>query len=143
MYWSSQVAVGFDNGFRVRVFGTKGSLDWCQESPNYLKVATLDKPLEIISRGRTQMYPNAQKYSRIPSGHPEGYFEAFANLYTAFGSTLSNKLNGEIQSDTELDFPDIQAGVRGVKYIENVWRALKRGLFGWICNLSEKERRHA
>ena len=127
MYWSSQIAVGFDNGFRVRIFGTKASIDWCQESPNYLKVAYLDKPLEIISRGRTELYPNAQKYSRIPSGHPEGYYEAFANLYTTFGSALNKKLHGEIPSNEELDFPDIQAGVRGVKFIEKCVESSRAG----------------
>ncbi|MFC2167971.1 Gfo/Idh/MocA family protein [Acidobacteriota bacterium] len=127
MYWSSQVAIGFDNGFRVRIFGTKGSIDWCQERPNYLRVATLGKPVEIISRGRTPLYPNAQKYSRIPAGHPEGYYEAFANLYSAFGSALNKKLNGEIKSNMELDFPDIHTGVRGVKYIEKCVESSRAG----------------
>lgn len=118
LYWSSQIAVGFDNGFRVRIFGTKASIDWCQESPNYLKVSYLDKPSEIISRGRTDLYPSAQKYSRIPSGHPEGYYEAFANLYTTFGSALNKKKHGDTLSNEDLDFPDTHDGVRGVKYIE-------------------------
>lgn len=134
MYWSSQIAVGFDNGFRVRIFGTKASIDWCQESPNYLKVSSLNKSLEIISRGRTELYPNAQKYSRIPSGHPEGYYEAFANLYTAFGSALNKKLSKheeETPSSEEWDFPDIQAGVRGVKYIEKCVESSRSGA-AWV-----------
>jgi len=128
MYWSSQIAVGFDNGFRVRIFGTKGSLDWYQERPNYLKVSYLNKPVEIISRGRTDLYPNAQKYSRIPSGHPEGYFEAFANLYTSYGSALNKKLKNKKNLRSEdLDFPDIKAGVQGVKYIEKCVESSKAG----------------
>jgi predicted dehydrogenase len=118
LYWSSQIAIGHDNGFRFRVYGTKASLEWCQESPNYLKVSHPDKPLEIYSRGRTDLYPHAQSYSRIPSGHPEGYFEAFANVYSTFAAALTKKFAGETLTDRDVDYPDVQAGVLGVKYIE-------------------------
>lgn len=131
MYWSSQIAVGFDNGFRVRIFGTKASIDWCQESPNYLKVSYLGKPSEIISRGRTDLYPNAQKYSRLPSGHPEGYYEAFANLYSAFGLALNKKLSGDALPKEDFEFPGILAGVQGVKYIEKCVESSRAGA-SWV-----------
>lgn len=131
LYWSSQVAIGHDNGFRVRIYGTKASLDWCQESPDYLKVSRLDKPSEILSRGRTKLYPHAQSYSRIPSGHPEGYFEAFANIYSTFGTALAKKLSGEMPSSADIDFPDVHAGVQGVKFIEKCVESSRAGA-AWV-----------
>lgn len=131
LYWSSQIAVGFDNGFRVRIFGTKASIDWCQENPNYLRISYLDKPSEILSRGRTELYPMAQKYSRIPSGHPEGYYEAFANLYTAFCLALNKKQREEPLSSEDLDFPGIHDGVQGVRYIEKCVESSKAGAI-WV-----------
>lgn len=118
LYWSSQIAVGQDNGFRVRIYGTQAGMEWCQESPNYLKISHLDRPTEIISRGRTDLYPHAQSYSRIPSGHPEGYFEAFANIYSTFTAALHKKLAGETLSTANLDWPDVNSGIQGVKFIE-------------------------
>ena len=131
LYWSSQIAIGHDNGFRVRIFGTKASLDWCQEKPNYLKISYLNKPTEIVSRGRDEFYPHAQKYSRIPSGHPEGYFEAFANLYSTFIPALAKKISGETLSEDDLDFPGVEAGIQGVKYIERCVESSKKGVI-WI-----------
>ena len=74
LYWSSQVAVGNDNGLRLRIYGTKGAAEWFQETPNTARVSLLDRPTETISRGRDPMSPRAQGLSRLPSGHPEGVF---------------------------------------------------------------------
>jgi predicted dehydrogenase len=131
LYWSSQIAIGHDNGFRVRIFGTKASLEWCQEKPDYLKISYLNKPTEIVSRGRDEFYPHAQKYSRIPPGHPEGYFEAFANLYSTFIPALAKKISGETLSEDDLDFPGVKAGIQGVKYIERCVESSKKGAV-WI-----------
>lgn len=131
LYWSSQVAVGHDNGLRVRIYGTKASLEWAQEDPNYARISFLDKPTEIISRGRDDLYSHAQSYSRIPAGHPEGYFEAFANIYSTFITALTKKLAGESLAQEELDFPGVNEGVQGVKFIEKCVESSKKGAV-WI-----------
>jgi predicted dehydrogenase len=118
VYWCSQIAVGNDNGLRVRIFGSKASIEWAQENPNYLKISYLDKPTEIISRGRDALYPGADAYSRIPPGHPEGYFEAFANIYKAFISFIMKKRNGSEILPEDLDFPQAAEGEQGVTFIE-------------------------
>jgi len=118
VYWCSQIAVGNDNGLRVRIFGSKASIEWAQENPNYLKISYLEKPTEIISRGRDALYPGADAYSRIPSGHPEGYFEAFANIYKAFISFIMKKRNGSEILPEDLDFPKAAEGEQGVTFIE-------------------------
>jgi predicted dehydrogenase len=118
MYWSSQIAVGHDNGFRVRIYGTKGGLEWCQESPNYARVSFVGKPTETLSRGRGEMYPRAANLSRIPAGHPEGYFEAFANVYSTFLTTLDKKISGEELTADDLDYPGVADGIQGVRFIE-------------------------
>ncbi len=118
LYWCSQIAVGNDNGLRVRVFGSKGSIEWAQENPNYMTVASLEKPTQIMSRGRDAIYPIGESFSRIPAGHPEGYFEAFANVYKAFISYLTKTKNGEELLPEDLDFPGVAMGIDGVKFIE-------------------------
>ncbi len=123
--------MGHDNGLRVRIYGTKGSCEWSQEVPNYAKIHYLGKPGETISRGRDSLYPHAQSYSRIPAGHPEGYFEAFANIYSTFCKALSKKLAGESLREEELDFPKVQEGVQGVKFIEKCVKSSKKGAI-WI-----------
>ncbi|MCK4431093.1 MAG: Gfo/Idh/MocA family oxidoreductase [Candidatus Aminicenantes bacterium] len=131
LYWSSQIAVGHDNGLRVRIYGTKASLEWSQENPNYLKVSYLDKPTETVSRGRDELYPHAQGYSRIPSGHPEGYFEAFANIYSTFITALKKKISGGALSEDDLDFPGVEAGIQGVRFIERSVESSQKGAV-WI-----------
>jgi len=127
LYWSSQIAVGHDNGLRIRVYGTKASLEWAQENPNYLKVSYLDKGTEMLSRGRDKLYPHAASYSRIPSGHPEGYFEAFANIYNTFSKALLKKKAGEALTDDDLDFPTVQDGISGVKFIDACVASSQKG----------------
>ena len=131
LYWSSQIAVGHDNGLRVRIYGTKGSLEWLQEDPNYAKICDLNKPTVTISRGRDDLYSHAQNYSRIPAGHPEGYFEAFANIYSTFCDALGKKLAGESLSVEEIDFPGVEDGIQGVKFIEKCVESSKNGAI-WI-----------
>jgi predicted dehydrogenase len=118
LYWCSQIAVGNDNGLRIRIFGSKGSIEWAQENPNYMTVSFLDKPTQIISRGRDTLYSIGESFSRIPAGHPEGYFEAFANVYKAFINYLTKTKNGEELLPEDLDFPGVTMGVDGVRFIE-------------------------
>jgi predicted dehydrogenase len=131
LYWSSQIAVGYDNALRVRIFGSKGSLEWCQENPNYLTVARLGQPTVVLSRGRDGFYEHAQSYSRIPSGHPEGYFEAFANIYKTFTAALRKKLSGGRLTEKDLDFPSVDEGVSGVRFIGKCVESSERGA-AWV-----------
>jgi predicted dehydrogenase len=131
IYWSSQIAVGHDNGLRVRIYGTKAGLEWAQESPNYLKVSYIDKPTEFISRGRDKMSPRAQALSRIPSGHPEGYFEAFANIYNTYLTALGKRKSGQPIGGDDLDFPGVEDGVRGVRFIERCVESSNKGAV-WV-----------
>jgi predicted dehydrogenase len=131
VYWSSQVAPGHDNALRLRIYGTEGAFEWFQETPNTARVSFLDRPSGILSRGRDPMSPRAQSLSRIPSGHPEGYFEGFANLYSTFITALTKKLRGEALSADDLDFPDVEDGVRGVRYIEKCVESSAKGAV-WV-----------
>jgi len=131
LYWSSQIAVGHDNGFRVRIYGSKASLEWVQENPNHVKVSYIDKPTEILSRGRDKMYPRAQALSRIPAGHPEGYFEAFANIYSIFLTALNKKISREKLTQDDLDFPGVEDGIRGVRFIEKCVESSQKGAV-WV-----------
>jgi predicted dehydrogenase len=116
--WSSQIAAGHDNALRLRIYGTKGAVEWFQETPNTARVSFLDRPSATISRGRDPMSPRAQSLSRLPSGHPEGYFEGFANIYGTFITALAKTLRGEPPAPEDLDFPTVDDGLRGVRYIE-------------------------
>jgi len=127
IYWSSQIAIGHNNDLKVRIFGTRGSIEWGQENPNYLKVAYLDKPAQILSRGRDKLYPLAEKMVRIPSGHPEGYYEAFANIYSNFADALLAKKAGQPLIKEEMDFPMVEDGIRGVKFIGLAVESSKKG----------------
>jgi predicted dehydrogenase len=131
MYWSSQIAVGHDNGFRVRVYGTKASFEWVQENPNYARVSYINKPTEILSRGRDKMYPRAQALSRIPSGHPEGYFECFANIYSTYITALAKFKSGQPWTADDADFPGVEAGIRGVRFIERCVESSAKGA-AWV-----------
>lgn len=131
IYWSSQIAVGNDNGFRIRIFGSKASISWHQENPNYVKIAHVDKPTEWISRGRDKLSPHAQSFSRIPSGHPEGYFEAFANIYVSFITALAKTQAGQELTGRDRDFPGVREGIEGVRFIEKCVESSGRGAV-WI-----------
>jgi predicted dehydrogenase len=131
LFWSSQIAVGHDNGLRVRIFGTKASLEWAQEECNYANAGYIDRPSARLSRGRDKLHPRAQALSRIPSGHPEGYFEAFANIYSKFLGALAAVKAGRKPDTDDLDFPDIRDGVRGVRYIEKCVESSNKGAV-WV-----------
>ena len=115
MYWSSQVAVGNDNALQVRVYGTKGSLEWEQEFPNVLRFTKAGEPTQTLNRGHGYLYPDAA--SRLPSGHSEGYHEAFANIYSRFADALLKLKAGENLDAADLDFPGVDEGIEGVKFI--------------------------
>jgi predicted dehydrogenase len=127
VYWSSQVAVGYDNALKFRIFGSKGTIQWNQELPNYLEVLPLGKPNEVLSRGKDSFYPHAQSYSRVPSGHPEGYFEALGNIYKTYIGALLKLKEGEKPDEADLDFPDVGMGIDGVRFIGKCVESSKKG----------------
>ncbi|WP_197748856.1 Gfo/Idh/MocA family protein [Hymenobacter sp. BT18] len=117
---ATQVAAGEENNLRLRIYGEKGGLDWQQADANTLLVKWLDRPTEIRRTGAGYLSAAARHNSRIPAGHPEGYLEAFANLYRNFALTLLAEQTGQPAPPEALDFPGIEDGVRGMAFIENV-----------------------
>lgn len=117
---ATQIAAGEENNLKIRVYGEKGGLEWKQEDANSLLIKWLDKPTEIYRAGSGYLNSFASHNCRTPAGHPEGYLEAFANLYKNFSLTLKAKLNGEQPKEEWLDFPSVNEGVRGMAFIENV-----------------------
>jgi len=117
---ASQIAAGEENALKIKVYGEKGSLEWHQEEPNTLKVKWLDAPSQLYRTGQGYLSAAALFNSRTPSGHPEGYLEAFANIYRNFALTLKAQLEGATPTAEMLDFPGVEEGVRGMAFIENV-----------------------
>lgn len=123
---ATQVAAGEENALKIRLYGERGGLEWSQMEPNTLLVKWLDKPTQIFRAGTNGFLHNDALFNaRTPSGHPEGYLEAFANLYRNFALTLSARLDG-IEVPAVLDFPTVDDGIRGMAFIENVVRSSKR-----------------
>ncbi|MFY0252574.1 Gfo/Idh/MocA family protein [Chitinophaga sp. 30R24] len=122
---ASQVAAGEENALKIRVYGEKGGIEWAQQEPNTLLVKWQDKPTEIYRAGSGYTYESSYMThnTRTPGGHPEGYLEAFGNLYRNFAQTLSAKINGVQASPESLDFPGVNEGVRGMAFIDNVVRS--------------------
>ena len=105
------------NGLVVRIFGTKGAIEWVQENPNVLYVTPKGEPTRVYNRGMGYISESAQAFSRLPSGHPEGVYEAFANIYRAWTGALLKRANGEPLTEADLDFPTLEDGLNGVKFI--------------------------
>lgn len=102
-----------------------------ERTPNTARVSFLGRPSATLSRGRDPMSARAQSLSRLPSGHPEGYFEGFANIYSTFITALAKKLRGEALTADDLDFPGVEEGVQGVKYIEKCVESSAKGAI-WL-----------
>lgn len=113
----SQVCAGHNNGLVVRIFGTKGSIEWVQEEPELLRVAMKGEPMRIYSRGTGCVHGLAEQRSHLPAGHPEGLIMAFANTYRAIQDSILKKINGEEPMLEDLDYPSVDDGVEGVKFI--------------------------
>jgi predicted dehydrogenase len=120
---ASQVAAGEENGIKIRVYGEKGGLEWAQHEPNTMLVKWLDQPTQIYRAGGNygdRLSSFATHNSRTPGGHPEGYLEAFANIYRNFAFTLTSQLEGTTPTPEMLDFPGVEDGIRGMAFIDNV-----------------------
>jgi predicted dehydrogenase len=121
--YASQVAAGEENALKIRVYGEKGGLEWAQQEPNTLLIKWLDQPMQVYRAGTPWLSPIAKFNTRTPAGHPEGYLEAFANLYRCFALTLSARLDGTTPPIEALDFPGVEDGVRGMAFIDNLIRS--------------------
>ena len=113
------------------MFGTLGSIEWAQESPDHIKVAYLGQPVMTLSRGNGYLDSAAAEFSRIPAGHPEGFYEAFANIYSAFADTLIERKSGRAVDLDALEFPTAVDGLSGVKFINKCVESSNHGA-KWI-----------
>jgi len=121
---SSQICVGDENNLRLRIYGDKASLDWQQMKPNTLWLKFNDKPTQMIRTGTSETGPGAAANTRVPAGHPEGYIEAFANLYRTFADEIIAYSDGEVIDKT---IPGIQDALRGMAFIESTVKSSKEG----------------
>jgi predicted dehydrogenase len=123
---ASQISVGEENALNIRVYGEKGGLEWHQEHPNELVVKYPDRPSELWRRGNGYVGDTAKKFTRIPSGHPEGYLEAFGNIYAEVFRAIAAEVSGK-PLPKDLDFPTIDDGVEGMAFIETTVKSSRLG----------------
>jgi predicted dehydrogenase len=123
---ASQISVGDENNLNIRAYGEKASLEWHQEHPNELTVKYPDKPREIWRRGNGYIGDNAKRFTRIPFGHPEGYLEAFGNIYQEIFRAVAAEVEGRPRPN-DLDFPTIDDGIEGMTFIEMAVKSAKLG----------------
>jgi len=115
---ASQINTGLENDLRLRVAGTLGTLGWRQECPSELVHWPGDGPKRTLMRGSPWLHPSAQRASRLPAGHPEGFIEAFANVYAGVVADIRARLAGEPADPLAVDYPRVEDGARGVRFIE-------------------------
>lgn len=130
MLWVSQVAPGCENALRLRVYGSKGGLEWAQEDPNHLWFTPLGEPKRLITRNGAGAGPEAGRVSRVPAGHPEGYLEAFASIYSEVAHAIEARRAGRPTPDGVM-FPTIDDGVAGVAFVDACVRSSARNS-AWI-----------
>jgi len=134
LVFCSQVSLGEENRLSLRVYGTEASLEWRQEEPNFLVVRRGDRPMEVYKPGHAFLSPAAKHATRLPSGHPEAFLEAFANVYANAMRTIGARIAGEKPDPLDLDFPTVEDGLAGVRFILTAvdsgrkaeWRSLSR-----------------
>ena len=117
---SSQISVGEENNLNIRVYGEKGGIEWHQKEPNTMLVKWLDQPMQVYRTANGYLGKNAAAATRTPPAHPEGYLEAFANIYKNFAGAVRARLEGRAPTEIENDFPKIEDGIRGMAFIEAV-----------------------
>ena len=121
--YASQVSIDEENALAIRVYGDKGGLEWHQEQPNSLILKWPDRPREILRTSSSGLSDLAARNTRLPPGHPEGFLEAFANLYRNFADVLAAKLSGVEPTPELWDFPTVNDGLRGMLFVEALVRS--------------------
>jgi predicted dehydrogenase len=127
----SQVATGEENGLALRVYGSEGAILWAQENPNFLSVYRYGEPRQVLTRGQNYLTEAAKACTRLPTGHPEGYLEAFATIYCGVVRAIRRALDGQPLRTEEYDFPTVQDGLRGMRFIHRAVESSKRGAV-WV-----------
>jgi predicted dehydrogenase len=125
--WASMAAVGNEHGLRIRVYGDRGSLAWHHENPHHLRYCPIDGAPQVLAQGADWLSPDARRWTRVGLGHPEGFFEAFANLYTEVADALLAKSDGKAYAKADLGFPDVTDGARGVAFVESAMHSYATG----------------
>jgi predicted dehydrogenase len=123
----SQVATGEENGLKLRVYASEGAVLWAQENPNYLEVYRYGQPRQVLTRGQGYLSPPAAAATRLPTGHPEGYFEAFATLYCGIAEAVRRHIDGKPMKTEEYDFPTVYDGLRGMQFITKAVESCANG----------------
>jgi len=123
--WASQIAIGEENALNIRVYGENGSLEWHQQEPNTLTVSWLNSPTEIRRTSTPFVGKQAAANTRLPAGHPEGFIEAFANIYSNFAEALIKVLKGKKINEADFDYPNVHDGVRGMEFLVAVVKNAK------------------
>jgi predicted dehydrogenase len=126
MLWASQVAVGNENGLKLRIYGTKGGLEWTQADPNYLWFTRFGQPKQLLTRAGAGALPEAARVSRVPSGHPEGYLEGFATIYAEAARAIRAARTGA-SPDAGTIYPTVHDGLAGMRFIEAAVASSKAG----------------
>ncbi len=126
MLWASQVAVGNENGLKLRVYGTSGGLEWTQADPNYLWFTRFGEPKQLLTRAGAGAWPQAARASRVPGGHPEGYLEGFATIYAEAARAI-RAARGGTKPDAEVIYPTVEDGLAGMRFIEAAVASSKAG----------------
>ena len=116
--WASGIAVGHRHGLAIRIYGTQAGIEWHQERPNQLSYSPLGQTPRILELDSPELHPSAKRLLRVGAGQPEGYFEAFSNIYSDFAEVLLAKLSGTTPEPLSLDFPTLEDGAHGVKFLE-------------------------
>lgn len=124
---ATQIAAGEENALEIKIYGENGGLEWHQMEPNSLILKRQNEPIQIYRTGEKYLSDAATYNTRVPAGHPEGYLEAFANIYKNFASTLNAKKRNEEPSELMLDFPTVENGVRGMAFIDVVVKSANSG----------------
>lgn len=125
MLWCSQVAPGHENGLKVRVYGTRGGLEWVQADPNYLWFTPFGEPKRLITRGGAGANADAARVTRVPSGHPEGYLEGFANIYSEAARAIFAKRRGD-KVDPAVIYPTLDDGMKGMIFVDACVQSSKK-----------------
>ena len=125
--WASMAAIGNEHGLRIRVYGDRGSLAWHHEDPCHLRYCPLDGPQQILAQGADGLSAEAKRWTRAGLGHPEGFFESFANIYTEVAEAILAKSEGRAYIKDELGFPDASDGACGVAFVESAMRSFASG----------------
>ena len=126
MLWASQIAPGNENALKLRVYGTKGGIEWAQEDPNYLWFTPYGEPKRLITRGGSGSNAAAARMTRVPPGHPEGYLEGFANIYTEAAKAIRALRGKKGKMPKDVMFPTVQDGISGMKFIDACVRSSKK-----------------